>query len=835
MLFKYIIQILLIVTAVPTSYADSAANANSINLTESEKQWLQTQSEIHFSMTNHQEPVAFKTQNDEIKGIFPDYIHIIEKIINKKIRISLVSDNPIIVHKRAKELGLHGILAVFQTPVTEKLFLFSNPYINTPLYVFTTKAKRQSIKNSSDLQHKKIAILQGHQIMSEYISHIKDITTIIATSPKQQMEMLQYGEVDAILGYMTYHHLIRKYLFDNIVPSYSTDTHLPVQMGILPEYPPLHSIINKAISAIPASTMQAIIEKWLDKSTIDETDGLSHKERQWLKENHVVRARVSYWPPYMFPSPKPSGMSVDYLKYVAERYNINISFIPSQLSWSEALKDLKTDKKYYDLILTMHPTPERQDDYALTEPYLRMPWVIFMDKDSNFVSSIDDLKGKSVAVERGFVMHNKLKNEHPQIVLNVVDNSLAALKAVSTGKSVAYIGNLANSSYLIQEHGLGNLKVAAPTPFKNHTQSMAIRKDWPELASITSKAISLMTQQEHDKIKNKWLSVRYEHGIHYWDVLLWVLSVVSIAAIIIFIIAKVNNKLNREINQRIKVEKQLEEYLHVVDENVIISTADKNGIITKASDAFCRVSQYSREELIGNNHALIRHPDMPESLFKDLWEIISNKKIWMGEIKNLSKHGEVFWVYATISPIIDSNQTLTGYTSIYQDISDKKRVEQLSITDKLTGLFNRFKLDEVLAQEVLRSERYSNKLSLVIIDIDFFKSVNDTYGHQVGDKVLVTFAQLLKKNIRSTDIIGRWGGEEFLVICPQTDNNGVLTLFENIRKKIEDYNFESVGNKTASFGVTSFTSGDTPESLISRADTALYQAKNSGRNCVKSA
>jgi len=406
------------------------------------------------------------------------------------------------------------------------------------------------------------------------------------------------------------------------------------------------------------------------------SNGLSEKEQQWLKENHVVRARVSYWPPYMFPSPKPSGMSVDYLNYVAERYKLNISFIPDELGWVKSIKDLSTDNNTYDLILTMNPTPERQKKFAFSESYLKMPWVIFMDKNSNFIANLDDLNGKNVAVERGYVMHEKLKNEYPQIILNAVDNSLAALKSVSSGRSIAYIGNLANSSYLIEEHGLSNLKVAAPTPFKTHTQSMAIRKDWPELASIISKALSLMTPQEHNKIKNKWMSVRYEHGINYWDILIWVLSVIFIAAIIIFIIVRVNNKLNREINQRRNAEKQLKEYIQVIDKNVIISTADINGIITRVSDAFCRISQYRREELIGNNHTLIRHPDMPESLFKDLWKVVTNKEIWMGEIKNRSKNKEVFWVYATISPIIDRHQNITGYTSIYQDISDKKKAEQ---------------------------------------------------------------------------------------------------------------------------------------------------------------
>lgn len=121
----------------------------------------------------------------------------------------------------------------------------------------------------------------------------------------------------------------------------------------------------------------------------------------------------------------------------------------------------------------------------------------------------------------------------------------------------------------------------------------------------------------------------------------------------------------------------------------------------------------------------------------------------------------------------------------------------------------------------------------MIIDVDYFKKVNDTFGHQVGDTTLIEVANILKTNTRETDIVGRWGGEEFVIICPNTNLDGIKILASNIREKIEKHQFPVIGNKTASFGATIYQENDNLENLIARADSALYNAKNNGRNRVE--
>jgi diguanylate cyclase (GGDEF)-like protein len=151
----------------------------------------------------------------------------------------------------------------------------------------------------------------------------------------------------------------------------------------------------------------------------------------------------------------------------------------------------------------------------------------------------------------------------------------------------------------------------------------------------------------------------------------------------------------------------------------------------------------------------------------------------------------------------------------------------------LTGLHNRRKLDEVLGYEVERVHRYGGGLSVILLDIDHFKQTNDSYGHPAGDRVLAAVAAILRSGARSIDSVGRWGGEEFMVICPQTELDGARALAEMLRLRIAAADFPEVGRKTCSFGVAALCPDETLATLVARADAALYRAKQAGRNAVE--
>ena len=186
-------------------------------------------------------------------------------------------------------------------------------------------------------------------------------------------------------------------------------------------------------------------------------------------------------------------------------------------------------------------------------------------------------------------------------------------------------------------------------------------------------------------------------------------------------------------------------------------------------------------------------------------------------------------LFAALSLIFPA---VIGYKLIENHEKMTDRIKRISEQDYLTKLSNRRKIHEVLENEIARSKRYNSSFAIILLDIDHFKTTNDNFGHNTGDQLLVEISGVIRDTIRESDVAGRWGGEEFLVFCPHTNVDGAFALAEKLRTTIEKNEFEDVGYKTASFGVAQVEHGDTVEMVISRADEALYSAKNSGRNMV---
>ncbi|MBN2751272.1 MAG: GGDEF domain-containing protein [Rhodospirillaceae bacterium] len=160
------------------------------------------------------------------------------------------------------------------------------------------------------------------------------------------------------------------------------------------------------------------------------------------------------------------------------------------------------------------------------------------------------------------------------------------------------------------------------------------------------------------------------------------------------------------------------------------------------------------------------------------------------------------------------------------------KAHTLSVTDPLTRVFNRYKLEEVLSSEEHRARRYGTCFSVIMADIDLFKTINDTYGHPSGDRVLEKIAAEMRLSTRSTDVVGRWGGEEFLIVCIHTRLHEAFNMAEILRQRIAKCVFAGIGSVTVSFGISAFEDGDTASHVIARADAALYAAKRQGRNRV---
>ena len=271
-------------------------------------------------------------------------------------------------------------------------------------------------------------------------------------------------------------------------------------------------------------------------------------------------------------------------------------------------------------------------------------------------------------------------------------------------------------------------------------------------------------------------------------------------------------------------------------DSVVIT--DKEGIIEYVNPAFEKQTGFTKKEAIGKNPNIVKSGTHSKEFYRDeLWAPILSGKIFRGYIINKKKNGELYHEYKAIAPISDIRGDISDFVSTGKDVTEhmllEEELEKLASTDKLTGIANRLRFDEVLKYSVDRAKRYKVSLSVVLFDIDYFKKVNDTYGHLCGDHVLKMIANIGKDTIRQSDLIARWGGEEFIILQPDIPTDKAYILAERLRHSIESYNFEGVGKVTVSFGVTKFNENDTSESFIKRADEALYLAKENGRNRVE--
>jgi diguanylate cyclase (GGDEF)-like protein len=192
--------------------------------------------------------------------------------------------------------------------------------------------------------------------------------------------------------------------------------------------------------------------------------------------------------------------------------------------------------------------------------------------------------------------------------------------------------------------------------------------------------------------------------------------------------------------------------------------------------------------------------------------------------------------YLKLTPI-DRKNNKDIYLCTLIDISlmtqEKAQLQNKVYFDNLTNIYNRNKLDEVFEQELEHARRYKTPFSMILIDIDHFKSFNDTYGHLIGDEVLVKLAKTINKITRKTDTFGRWGGEEFIMVLPNTTKENAAIVAEHLRLDVEKIKHPIAGGITASFGVAQYEEGDNEESLYIKSDEALYKAKENGRNRVE--
>jgi diguanylate cyclase (GGDEF)-like protein/PAS domain S-box-containing protein len=294
----------------------------------------------------------------------------------------------------------------------------------------------------------------------------------------------------------------------------------------------------------------------------------------------------------------------------------------------------------------------------------------------------------------------------------------------------------------------------------------------------------------------------------------------------------------RDISERKKRENELHKLSEAVEQspNTVVIT-NLEGDIEYVNNAFTKTTGYTKAEAIGKNARLLQSGKTPIVSYEDMWEHLTQGKNWRGEFINKRKDKTEYIEAVKASPLFNSDGTITHFMAIKEDITEQKhtqeRVHYLANFDVLTGLPNRNKLEEQTKYAINLTNRQNGKLAVLFLDIDRFKDINDTLGHNIGDILLIELAKRFRSVLRKEDIVSRLGGDEFIFTLPQADEKSVSHVSQKlltiISKPIVIERNELI--VTASIGIAIYpTDGTDYETLSKNADIAMYRAKHQGRN-----
>ncbi|WP_161947454.1 sensor domain-containing protein [Trichlorobacter thiogenes] len=296
----------------------------------------------------------------------------------------------------------------------------------------------------------------------------------------------------------------------------------------------------------------------------------------------------------------------------------------------------------------------------------------------------------------------------------------------------------------------------------------------------------------------------------------------------------------RDVTARRAKEAQLRKLSAAVEHSpASIVITDRDGAIEYVNPAFSRLTGYSMQEALGKNPRILKAGDQPEEFYLELWETLLRGEEWRGEFHNKRKDGSLFWEMASISPILNEKGEILSFVAVKENITERKelrdRLEQMAQFDMLTGLPNRRMFLDRLSQTVAIAQRSEQRFALLFIDLDGFKRINDSYGHEAGDRVLKTVAARLAACIRISDTVGRIGGDEFTVLLATLSHDEdagqvASKILDALCRPITlpDGQQDSIG---ASVGISVFPDdAQDGDSLLATADDAMYKVKRSGKH-----
>ena len=654
----------------------NSENKIKLFFTNKELDWLSKNEVIKYVYDPDWAPFEFNNGVNIHSGIVADILKIIKEksgIKFQAIPTSTWADSV----KLAEDKKIDMYSAVLETEDRKKYMNYTSRYVFKyfgGLVARKTDSYPSNLKIEKSLIDKKIGLVRGNAIGEFMRDKYPNLTYIDLDSTQDGFLKLRDKSIDTfVLNVVSADYYINHNGFSDAKVISKLDFEFGLKIAISKDKPKeIISILNKVIDSIDKADIDSVYEKWVHT---DEYVVLNNKEKNYIKQQ--IPIKYVYDPnrepfEYVNSLQNHSGITADILELITKKSGLKFEEIKTD-SWKDSVNLIKNKKA--DMFSFVIETDERKKYLKFSDKVLFKVPLVFVNniKDNNIYENIKfDLINKKIGIVKSRAIYKKLSNKFPMFHFIQLDSVEEGFEKVTNGEIDMFAVNKSTAKYYIKINGFSNVKIATSVDLFFEFK-IAIQKSLPvEVLSILNKSLNSISELEINKIYNSYTDLKTYKPRTDWKLILQIGSIVLI--IILFLIW--NNK-----RLQLMVKEQTDELsllLQEFNDNVIASKTDLTGKITYVSKAFCDICEYSEEELIGKPHNIVRHPDVPKEAFRDMWSTIQSGKIWTGEVKNLKKNGDYYWVDATIMPEFYKDGNIKGYSAIRHDITAKKEIEELT-------------------------------------------------------------------------------------------------------------------------------------------------------------
>lgn len=647
-----------------------------IELTKEERKWLLENPNIKLVTVRNQEPIVMENTQGNPDGILKDIFDELSRLIGQEIELVIPEEVDKSFHLAAKKEGVYGAGTMIDIPQTRKMYHITEPILEVPTYIITNRNKLTEFKNVKDLEGRRIAVPTGHLAVIKYIEEA-GATPVQVDTPLEQMQQVLKGETDALIGYSTYTYLLNKYLITELDIAFIADHEFKTYIGINPEHPQLHSILDKAIGQLGQQTISDILTKWADISRINKAPkiNLTPEEKNYLKKKtSLTYCFNSGWKPYDFlEDGQHKGFFADYIALFSKRIGVPIEPVFST-SWPESYeKAIYGECNFYSGLVK---TNEREKYFSFTKPYYRMSSVLLATADKPFVSSIQAIN-QPIGMDKNTAISTQISQKYPNTKLTFFNDRHQSLDALDKDKIYAIALQIHEAAEIIRNRG-EQYKIIAMLD-ESYPISVAIVNNDSVLLGIFEKAIASITQADHNDIERKWsrVTVDVKEKIDY-TLLWWILGGGAILFSAILLWSLSLQRARKEAVAARKKADTIKRELETIIENlpIVFFTKDTQGRHMIVNRRFEKNVGVSREDTIGKNDYEIFAEDVADKI-RD----IDNKVLIEGEKLNFEERvphpdGKVHEYLTTKVPLINEDGKIYGLIGIATDITEIKRIEQ---------------------------------------------------------------------------------------------------------------------------------------------------------------